>query len=130
MLPCLQVVQVSRISLYLATVLLLSRHNIISFLESITLGGKLSFADFLDVMHTHSKKEKVPQEIIDAFDAMDPRKTGQIATRDLKHILTQWGEHLDGKEVENLLNEAHVSHRQTINYHDLIRVICAPVPDY
>lgn len=93
-------------------------------------GGKLSFADFLDVMHTHSKKEKIPQEIIDAFDALDPRKTGHIPTRDLKHILTEWGEHLESKEVENLLNEAHASHRQSINYHDLIRVICAPVPDY
>lgn len=93
-------------------------------------GGKLSFADFLDVMHTHSKKERIPQELIDAFQGMDPRKTGLISVRDLKHILTDWGERLDEKEVDKLLREINSSQRQSINYHDLVRVICAPVPDY
>ena len=26
-------------------------------------GGKMAFADFLDVMHTHSKKESIPREL-------------------------------------------------------------------
>ena len=30
-------------------------------------GGKMSFADFLDTMHTHSKKESVPRELLEAF---------------------------------------------------------------
>lgn len=81
-------------------------------------------------MHTHSKKERIPQELIDAFQGMDPRKTGLISIRDLKHILTDWGERLDEKEVDKLLREINSSQRHSINYHDLVRVICAPVPDY
>ncbi|CAG2176407.1 unnamed protein product, partial [Oppiella nova] len=41
-------------------------------------GGKLSFADFLDVMHSHSVKEKVSQEVMDAFRASDWNRSGTI----------------------------------------------------
>lgn len=91
--------------------------------------GKLSFADFLDVMHTHSKKEKVPQEIIDAFRASDSYRNGQILTRDLKHILGRWGEKLDHKEIDALFREANIN-GSYIKYEDFIRIITAPVPDY
>merc|ERR1712243_89191 len=29
--------------------------------------GKLSFADFLEIMHNHSKKERIPKELLEAF---------------------------------------------------------------
>lgn len=93
-------------------------------------GGKLSFADFLDVMHTHSKRERIPHEIEEAFQAWDPRRTGQISTRDLKHILCQWGEKLEPKVVDNLLRETNAAFKSTVNYNDLLEVISAPVPDY
>ena len=41
-------------------------------------GGKLTFADFLDVMHTHSGKEKLPDEITKAFRANDHNRTGRL----------------------------------------------------
>jgi len=93
-------------------------------------GGKLSFADFLDVMHTHSTKEKIPHELLTAFEATDPRRTGLIPTRDLKHALNEWGEKLDPKETESLLRETNSLGRPQVNYRDLIRVVSAPVPDY
>ena len=93
-------------------------------------GGKLSFADFLDVMHTHSKRERIPNEIEEAFQAWDTRKTGQISTRDLKHILCQWGEKLEPKLVDNLLRETNAAFKSSVNYNDLLEVISAPVPDY
>jgi Ca2+-binding EF-hand superfamily protein len=92
-------------------------------------GGKLSFADFLDVMHSHSVKEKVPKEIIEAFRASDWNRTGQIASRDLKHILCRWGEALDHKELELLFRETNIS-GPSLKYEDFIRIICAPIPDY
>merc|ERR1711992_406629 len=36
-------------------------------------GGKISFADFLEIMHGHSKKESIPRELLDAFRGMDPQ---------------------------------------------------------
>ena len=95
----------------------------------LVVGGKLSFADFLDVMHTHSKKEKVPQEILEAFYGSDRSRTGQIAVRDFKHILCGWGEKMDPKSVDQLLREANVS-GPYMKYHEFVRIICAPVPDY
>ncbi len=61
-------------------------------------GGKMSFADFLDVMHTHSKKESVPRELLEAFRNYDKNKRGVIAARDLHHILAKWGEKLSSRE--------------------------------
>lgn len=101
-----------------------------SFSLSLSIvGGKLSFADFLDVMHTHSKKEEIHKEIMDAFKAWDRNRTGQILVRDLKHILCQWGEKLGNREVDQILREAKSS-GPYVKYEDLIRVITAPIPDY
>jgi len=44
-------------------------------------GQKLSFADFLDVLHTHKDKEDVPKELLAAFRCMDTKKTGLIPAR-------------------------------------------------
>ena len=41
-------------------------------------GGKISFADFLDVMHSHTKKESIPKELIEAFRGMDPQRKVSI----------------------------------------------------
>lgn len=60
--------------------------------------GKLSFADFLDIMHVHTQKENIPKEILDAFKASDRGHKGQIPARELRHILLRWGDKLNPKE--------------------------------
>lgn len=61
--------------------------------------GKMSFADFLDIMHQHSKVEHLPDEIIAAFKSADPKNTGVISARQLRHLLQNWGEGLSNREV-------------------------------
>merc|ERR1712123_428092 len=61
-------------------------------------GGKLALADFLEIMHTHSKKESIPKELLEAFRGMDPSKKGTIPAKDLWHILVKWGEKLSPRE--------------------------------
>ena len=61
-------------------------------------GGKMSFADFLDVMHVHSSKESIPKELLDAFKGSDPGKKGVIPAKDLWNILTKWGEKISPRE--------------------------------
>lgn len=95
----------------------------------MAIDGKISFADLLDVMHTHSVKEKIPQEILDAFVATDWARSGQMMTRDLKHILCGWGEKLIPKEFEQLLKEANIS-GPYFKYEDFVKIISAPIPDY
>lgn len=60
--------------------------------------GKMAFADYLDVMHTHSSKENLPKELLDAFKCYDTQKKGVIHAKDLKRILIKWGEQLSHKE--------------------------------
>ena len=60
--------------------------------------GKMAFADFLDVMHTHSSKENLPKELLDAFEFYDTQKRGVIHAKDLRRILVKWGEQLSPKE--------------------------------
>ena len=54
---------------------------------NLFLGGKMSFPDFLDVMHKHSQVENIPDEILKAFKGHDPKNTGSIPAKELKHIL-------------------------------------------
>lgn len=58
----------------------------------------MNFPDFLDVMHEHSKIENVYNEVLAAFKGHDPRNTGTIPVKDLRHILLEWGEKLSPKE--------------------------------
>ncbi|KOX72332.1 Calmodulin-like protein 4 [Melipona quadrifasciata] len=72
-------------------------------------GGKMSFADFLEVMHLQTRAEDLPKEVIDAFQAADKFRTGTIPARQLAHMLLHWGEQLSNKEVEQIFREANVS---------------------
>lgn len=60
--------------------------------------GKMSFADFLEVMHQQTRAENLPKEVIDAFKAADNSRSGSIPARQLAHMLLHWGEKLSAKE--------------------------------
>jgi len=53
------------------------------------LGEKMSFADFLEIMHLQARAEDVPKEVIKAFQAADTSRSGTIPAR---HMLLHWGE--------------------------------------
>lgn len=93
-------------------------------------GGKISFADFLEIMHTHSEKESIPEEIVKAFRASDKSGSGQISGRELRRILMNWGEKLSPREADGIFREANISPNGAVRYEDFVRVLCAPVPDY
>lgn len=61
-------------------------------------GGKMTFPEFLEVMHEHRKAEDLPREIVEAFRAADPLKRGVIPARQLRHMLLHWGECLSSRE--------------------------------
>ncbi|XP_067618028.1 calmodulin-like protein 4 [Eurosta solidaginis] len=102
--------------------------ELISYLKK--KGGKMSFADFLDIMHQHSKVEKTPDEVVAAFKAADTKNTGTISARQLRNLLQNWGEGLSVREVDNIFREANVNNNSMVRYADFIKIACAPVPDY
>merc|ERR1712123_116346 len=93
-------------------------------------GGKLAFADFLEIMHTHSKKESIPKELLEAFRGMDRTKKGTIPAKDLWHILVKWGEKLSPREVDQIFREANIHPNGQVKYEEFVKIVCAPVPDY
>ncbi|XP_012062884.1 PREDICTED: calmodulin-like protein 4 [Atta cephalotes] len=93
-------------------------------------GGKMSFADFLEVMHLQTRVEDLPKEVIKAFQAADTSRSGTIPARQLAHMLLHWGEQLSSKEVEQIFREANVSLNGHVKYEDFVKIACAPVPDY
>jgi len=92
--------------------------------------GKIAFADFLDIMHTHSKKENIPKEILEAFRNMDTKRRGTIPARDLWNILVKWGDKLSPKEADRIFREANIQMNGTVRYEEFVKIVCAPVPDY
>ena len=87
-------------------------------------GGKMTFADFLEVIHAHNQVEKIPDEILDAFKANDPGKKGVIPARDLKNILGRWGEKLSPKESTSIC----IYH--IIIFSDFCSMLCISVKAY
>lgn len=63
-----------------------------------TKNEKISFADFLEIMHTHSTKESAAKELKAAFRAADTNGRGTISSKELRHILSDWGERLSNRE--------------------------------
>lgn len=90
----------------------------------------MSFADFLEVMHVHSRAEDLPREIVNAFKAADNEGKGVIPAKHLRHLLQNWGERLSAKEVDRIFREANVSNSSLVRYEDFVKIACAPVPDY
>ncbi|XP_057375499.1 calmodulin-like protein 4 isoform X2 [Daphnia carinata] len=99
-------------------------------LKQYMKNGKISFADFLEIMHTHTVKEKSSRDIQAAFKAADTHGRGVISYKELHHILSGWGEKLTAKEVEQIFREAHIKPNAPVKYEDFIKVVTSPVPDY
>lgn len=90
----------------------------------------MSFADFLEVMHVHSRVENLPEEIIAAFKAGDTDGKGLISARQLRNLLQNWGEKLSSKEVDRIFREANITNNSMVKYDEFVKIACAPIPDY
>lgn len=102
--------------------------ELVSYLKQ--KNGKMSFADFLDIMHQHSSVESLPDEVVAAFKAADPQNKGTISAKQLRNLLQNWGEGLSVREVDNIFREANVNNNSNVRYADFVKIACAPVPDY
>ncbi|XP_075223412.1 calmodulin-like protein 4 [Lycorma delicatula] len=65
-------------------------------------GGKMSFPDFLQVIHTHTRAEDLLKEVVEASQAADREKKGVIPASQLRQMLLKWGEQPSPKEASPL----------------------------
>lgn len=94
------------------------------------MNGRINFAEFLDIVHRHTKIENLPNEVIDAFKADDKTGKGLVKASELRYLLQNWGEVLGAREVDKIFREANVKNDGNIQYADFVKIACAPVPDY
>merc|ERR1712168_13325 len=87
--------------------------------------GRIAFSDFLEIVHTHSKKEDVPAELMRAFNNYDTAKRGMIPAKDLWNILVKWGEKLTPREVDHMFREANVNPNGMVRYEEFVNIVCS-----
>lgn len=97
-------------------------------------------------------KENSAKEIQAAFKAADSTGRGMISAKELRHILTGWGEKLSSREgtnlrttihinqvqyirldsftVDHIFREANIKPNSFVKYEDFVKVLVTPVPDY
>lgn len=88
------------------------------------------------MVHQHSRVEKLPEELLEAFAAADLDKSGLVSAKVLRNLLQNWGERLSPREVDNIFREANISNSGMIKYAEFVKICCStrvlliPAPDY
>ncbi|XP_014663715.1 PREDICTED: calmodulin-like [Priapulus caudatus] len=107
-----------------------TRRETTKYFQEKATNNRVDFAGFLDIMHQHNAKEDVTGEVIAAFKLWDRHNRGYISARDLKHILSDFGDKLTKREVTSIMNEANIQSNGQVRYAELLRLLQAPPPDY
>ncbi|OWF49623.1 calmodulin-like protein 4 [Mizuhopecten yessoensis] len=92
--------------------------------------NNIDFASFLEAMHDHSKVENVDKELLNAFVAHDQEKRGYVQASEVRNILMKIGVKLSRGEVDALFRETKVAPGGQIRYHEFLKTLLMPVPDY
>ncbi|XP_072133785.1 calmodulin-like protein 4 isoform X1 [Mobula birostris] len=98
--------------------------------HNIERSGELDFSTFLTIIHQQQQQEDPGREILDAMLMADKEKAGFITATELRTKLTQMGEKLTNREVDELLQEANVAPNGIVKYRDFIHTMLLPLPDY
>ncbi|XP_032906243.1 calmodulin-like protein 4 [Amblyraja radiata] len=98
--------------------------------HKIGRNSELDFSTFLNIIHRQQQQEDPEREIREAMLMADKEKRGFITATELRTKLTQMGEKLTNKEVDELLRQANISPNGIVKYEDFIRTILLPPADY
>ncbi|KAF9617807.1 hypothetical protein IFM89_038989 [Coptis chinensis] len=92
-------------------------------LEKLT--SPFDFPKFLELMRKHMKLEPFDRQLRDAFKVLDKESTGYVSVSDLRHILTNIGEKLEGEEFDEWIREVDVGSDGRIRYEEFIQRMVA-----
>lgn len=96
--------------------------NFISALD-IDKDGKLSFEEFAPLMSEKIKEIDSENDIVGAFKVFDIEGKGFITAHELRHVMTNLGEKLTEKEVNEMVREADIDGDGVINYEDFVKTM-------
>ncbi|XP_047435852.1 calmodulin-like protein 4 [Mugil cephalus] len=98
--------------------------------HKIAKTDEVDFSVFLTMMHRQMQQEDPKNEILQAFRMTDKQKRGHIQASELRAKLTQLGEKLTNKEVDEIFSEANVQSNGIVKYEEFIDVVNLPPIDY
>ncbi|XP_055893167.1 calmodulin-like isoform X2 [Biomphalaria glabrata] len=108
----------------------ITKDEVHKYFSKASSDGRIDFASFLNIMHSHSQVENKQRELKAALVAQDRERKGHLNAAELRHILTNIGEKLSNKEVDSLFSEAGVHSNGHVNISSFVEIIMTPQADY
>ncbi|ESO92156.1 hypothetical protein LOTGIDRAFT_121213, partial [Lottia gigantea] len=78
--------------------------------------GTVDFEEFLQMMCRKLKKADSEEELREAFRVFDKDGNGYISSNELRFVMSNLGETLSDKEVDEMIREADVDGDGMVNY--------------
>lgn len=85
--------------------------------------GKISFADFQQLMTVKMAEKDSNEEILKAFRLFDDDETGKISFKNLKRVAKELGENLNDEELQEMIEEADLDGDGEVNEEEFLRVM-------
>ena len=84
---------------------------------------KITFEEFLILMHSRLKKEDIENELNEAFNAYDKNGKGVISVKEFKRILNTLGDKICEEEVDEIIQKIDPKNKGFIDYKELTKII-------
>lgn len=85
--------------------------------------GKISYADFLQLMTMKMTEKDSNEEILKAFRLFDDDDTGTISFKNLKRVAKELGENLTDEELKEMIEEADLDGDGEVNQDEFLRIM-------
>uniref|UniRef100_A0A452GNV2 EF-hand domain-containing protein n=1 Tax=Gopherus agassizii TaxID=38772 RepID=A0A452GNV2_9SAUR len=87
--------------------------------------GTIDFPEFLSMMVRKMRDTDSEEEIQEAFRVFNEDRNGCISVAELWQIITNLGEKLTDKEVDEMIKEANADHDGRVNYEVFVRMMAS-----
>lgn len=85
--------------------------------------GKISYADFLQLMTMKMSEKDSNEEILKAFRLFDDDDTGTISFKNIKRVAKELGENLTDEELREMIDEADLDGDGEVNQEEFLRIM-------
>lgn len=85
--------------------------------------GRLSYADFLQLMKVKMSERDSNEEILKAFRLFDDEDNGIISFANLKRVANELGEDLNDEELREMISEADLDGKGHVNQEEFLRIM-------
>ena len=84
---------------------------------------KISFEEFLILMHSRLKRADIENELNEAFNAYDKNRKGIISVKEFKRIINTLGDKICDEEVDEIIQKVDPKNKGYIDYKELTKII-------